>query len=68
MKDKRVPVLCARNKGATQLTPQPVPRALSAKSNPTSSAVDDTWKYEPVGSPEVIETLADAYHRIIYPM
>jgi hypothetical protein len=26
------------------------------------------WKYEPVGTPEAIEMLVDAYHRIIYPM
>ncbi|KLT45607.1 hypothetical protein CC85DRAFT_240399 [Cutaneotrichosporon oleaginosum] len=26
------------------------------------------WKYEPVGTPEAIETLVDAYHRIIYPI
>ncbi|CAK9782217.1 unnamed protein product [Cutaneotrichosporon oleaginosum] len=46
----------------------PVPRALSAKNNMGAPQSPAAWKYEPVGTPEAIETLVDAYHRIIYPI
>ncbi|GMK60090.1 hypothetical protein CspeluHIS016_0903070 [Cutaneotrichosporon spelunceum] len=47
----------------------PVPRALSAKTTLSGTSQSQAaWKYESVGTPEAIETLVDAYHRIIYPI
>ncbi|BEI87113.1 hypothetical protein CcaverHIS002_0704590 [Cutaneotrichosporon cavernicola] len=47
----------------------PVPRALSAKTTLSGASQSQVvWKYESVSTPEAIETLVDAYHRIIYPI